>query len=266
MPRILARQLPPPPWGWTDDTEMAASIVEMLEQGGQIDQDALCRHFADRMTVGRGYGAGAYELLESVREGRDWRVASRSLFRGTGSFGNGGAMRSAPLGAYFADDLERAIEEASLATVVTHAHPEGVAGGIAVAAAAAHACAVRAAAGSLDAELFDVVLRATPPGYTHDGIVEARTLGATASIFDAAKALGNGTGVTAPDTVPLCLWVCAHHGRSYEEALWTVVAALGDRDTTAAIVGGILACALGTDSIPPGWRAAREALPLWPSG
>jgi len=45
-------------------------------------------------TGGRG---GAHRLLEQVSGGMDWRAAAGGLF-GRGSFGNGSAMRVAPLG------------------------------------------------------------------------------------------------------------------------------------------------------------------------
>jgi ADP-ribosylglycohydrolase len=261
MPRIAARALAPAPWGWTDDTHMAVSICEQLAERGAIDQDSLAARFAERMDPHRKYGVGAFNLLTSIREGASWRHAAVSLFDGKGSFGNGAAMRSAPLGAYFADDLARVVREATLASEVTHAHPEGIAGGIAVAVTAAHACR-----GVLDATLLDVALEHTPRGYTHETLTEARALPADVGIVAAAQALGNGSGVTAPDTVPLCLWICAHHARSYEDALWLTVSALGDRDTTCAIVGAIVACAHGLRDVPAAWREAREPLPdiAWP--
>ena len=70
---------------------------------------------------------------------------------------------------------------------------------------------------------------------------EALAVAPDATIIEAVKALVNGTGVTAPDTVPLCLWIAAHAADGFEQALWRTVGALGDRDTTCAIVGGILA-------------------------
>jgi len=42
-------------------------------------------------------------------------------------------MRVAPLGAYFAHDLDILVRQAELSAVVTHSHPEGVAGAIAIA-------------------------------------------------------------------------------------------------------------------------------------
>jgi hypothetical protein len=41
--------------------------------------------------------------------------------------------------------------------------------------------------------------------------------------------------------------------------LWNTVAGLGDRDTTCAIVGGIVSLVEGV-TIPPRWMAAREGL------
>ncbi|HEX9595880.1 MAG TPA: ADP-ribosylglycohydrolase family protein, partial [Anaerolineales bacterium] len=61
------------------------------------------------------------------------------------------------------------------------------------------------------------------------------------------------------DTVPFCLWSAAHNLDNYEEALWQTVAGLGDRDTTCAIVGGIVA--LSSGNVPLAWVRRREALP-----
>src|SRR5262249_43973754 len=122
--RVGRRELPDTPWTWTDDTEMALSIVEMLEERGAIDQDQLAARFANRMQFTRNYGKGAYTVLCGVKDGLDWRVLTRIGFRGMGSFGNGAAMRVAPLGAFFADQpLPVVCEQARLSAEVTHAHP-----------------------------------------------------------------------------------------------------------------------------------------------
>jgi ADP-ribosylglycohydrolase len=105
---------------------------------------------------------------------------------------------------------------------------------------------------------------AIPPGYTRDAVAEALDVPSDATIVEAAQALGNGSGVTAPDTVPFCLWVAAHASprAGFEEALWHTVGAVGDRDTTCAIVGGVLALTSGPDGIPQRWLQPREALPI----
>jgi ADP-ribosylglycohydrolase len=150
--------------------------------------------------------------------------------------GNGGAMRSAPVGAYFFDDLDRVVAEARKSAEVTHSHPEGQAGAVAVALAAAYVATGR----RHPAELFEAVLGRTPNGETRAGLVRAAELPFGTEVRVAVEALGNGTQVLAQDTVPFSLWCAARHLGDFAEALWTTVAGLGDRDTTCAIVGGIL--------------------------
>ena len=100
-----------------------------------------------------------------------------------------------------------------------------------------------------------------PAGYVRDGIDAAHDLASGTSTYAAAKALGNGAGITAPDTVPFCLWIASWYSHDFAEAIWQTVSALGDRDTTCAIVGGIVSVQVGAAQIPPDWLAAREPLP-----
>ena len=76
--------------------------------------------------------------------------------------------------------------------------------------------------------------------------------------------LGNGSRVSAQDTVPFALWCAGEYLDNYEEALWLTVSGFGDMDTTCAIAGGIVALYTGVEGIPEVWRAAREPLPGWP--
>ena len=72
--------------------------------------------------------------------------------------------------------------------------------------------------------------------------------------------LGNGSLVTAPDTVPFCLWIAAYHLDQFVDALGKTISAGGDCDTNAAIVGGIVSLSAGRGSIPSEWLKAREAV------
>jgi len=254
---IETRAIPVPPWSFTDDTVMAISIVDVLEDRGAIDGDLLADFFAARYRLdpGRGYGGTAHQILTRISEGESWRQVSPSVFGGGGSMGNGGAMRAAPIGGYFADDISRAVEAARLSAEVTHAHPEGQAGAIAVAVAAA--CV--ATGTRRRNELFATVLAHTPDGETRTGIARAAAMPLEYDVRTAVSVLGNGTQVISQDTVPFCLWSVARHLPDFEEALWSTVAGLGDRDTTCAIVAGIIS--LHPDaSIPHEWLEARESL------
>jgi len=183
------------------------------------------------------------------------------VFDGEGSMGNGGAMRVAPVGAYFSDDLDLVADHAARSAAVTHAHPDGQAGAIAVALAAAFAAQVAQGKAARDGTaLLETALSRTPPGATHDGIASAIAFARTGDVRTAAARLGNGSHVISSDTVPLSLWCAARHLDDYEEAMWTTVSALGDRDTTCAIVGGIVALAVGPTALPAEWLRSREPL------
>ena len=261
------------PWRWTDDTAMAISIVELLVEHGTIDPDTLAASFVRRFQLepDRGYGAGAHDLLSRVAAGAAWRTEAASLFRGKGSFGNGAAMRAAPIGAFFAPDLDRVRFEALRSAEPTHAHVDGAAGAVAVAVAAALA-SIR----SVPREaMLNEVARWTPDGPTQERLLRAAELGLSFDVMFAGEELGTGANVTSRDTVPFAVWVAARHLDSYEEAMWTATAHPGldlvsngfalfaiDRDTVGAIVGGIVACAVGRDGIPVLWREATERLPV----
>jgi ADP-ribosylglycohydrolase len=256
----LQRRTSPAPWPWTDDTQMALSIVDVLAQRGAIDQDELARQFAARYEPHRGYGAASHQLLQAIRAGQPWRESARGLFDGQGSLGNGAAMRVAPLGAFFADDLDRAAREAALSAEITHAHPDGVAGAVAVAVAAALIWRSRRQPFDPRAFLAEVAAR-TPAGAVRDGIERAAALAVGSSSVEAGRMLGNGSQITAADTVPFALWCAAHHVDRCEEALWVTATALGDVDTTCAIVGGLVVLRGNSSPLPDAWLAAREALP-----
>lgn len=260
---VAARALPDPPWTYTDDTQMALSLVTALAQDGVIDQDRLARHFAARFDPERSYGPAMEGALARIGRGEPWQQVAQSLFDSQGSFGNGAAMRVAPLGAYYADDLDTAVAQAVCSAAVTHAHPEGIAGAVAVAVAAAWASRLRETASPPLGDFLDLVLPLVPPGKVHRGLQRARRLAAATPVQRAVAVLGNGSETAAHDTVPFALWCAARHLDDYETALWATVSGLGDRDTTCAIVGGIVASYTGSTGIPAEWLCRREPLPAW---
>jgi ADP-ribosylglycohydrolase len=264
---LRARRVPDAPWRYSDDTEMALAIVEVLGQRGTIDQDLLAAAFARRFGAApeRGYGAAAYHILSRILGGQPWREAATSVYGGQGSMGNGAAMRVAPLGAWFADDTDAVVQEADASAAVTHAHPEGRAGAVAVALAAAYAgrCAWGEAS-SAPADLLRFVAERMPPGDTRQGVVEAeQLLGQPAGRV--SQVLGDGSQVISRDTVPYALWCAASSLADFEAAIWLALDGLlspsADRDTVCAIVGGIVASSASRSALPAAWLSAREPLP-----
>lgn len=260
--RLAEHRLEEVPWPYTDDTQMALSIVSILRQEGVINQDRLAQSFAERYDPSRGYGPSMHRLLRSLRAGKPWREVARDQFSGQGSFGNGAAMRVAPLGAFFAETIDRVVEQAALSAEVTHTHPEAIAGSIAIAVAAAWAWRLKQAGGLPDrAEFLDLILPSVPSSEVRRKIRWARDLSTGVPVETAVNMLGNGTGLSAQDTVPFALWCAGEALENYEQALWLTASGLGDVDTTCAMVGGIVALSSGVESIPFAWKEVREALP-----
>jgi ADP-ribosylglycohydrolase len=216
--RLLAlRALPAPPWPYTDDTEMALSRVSILRQHNGIDQDALAQSFASHYNPWRGYGPAMHRMLRRVGGGEAWQHVAASLFEGQGSFGNGAAMRVAPLGAYFADDLERVVEQARRSAEVTHAHPEGVAGAIGIAVAAAWAWRLGQGAHS-SASLIDLILPYLPESEVQSRLRRTLDLAPGTPAAYGAALLGNGSAISAQDTVPYAIWCASEQLADYEAA------------------------------------------------
>ncbi|MEW2431695.1 ADP-ribosylglycohydrolase family protein [Micromonospora sp. NPDC047644] len=264
---LTADALPPAPWEWTDDTEMACSVYAQLADSAGIDRDRLALSFSQRCTERRGYGAGAMLILGLIRSGTPWPLAAASAFDGQGSCGNGAAMRVGPLGAYFADSTARAAAQARASAEVTHSHPEGIAGAVAVAVAAALAARARLDGHRPAPErLLAGIAAALDPGTeVHRGVHRAVGL-LGRPVPRVVAALGNGARVTAQDTVGFTLWVAATHLDDYPAAIETCVRAGGDVDTTAAIAGAVVAAHTGVGTpggVPAQWLAAREPLPTW---
>ena len=257
--RIKDREILNEPWSFTDDTVMAIGIYRILEKYGKIDQDELAKVFADNYALDwhRGYGGTAHSILRSIKEGQNWREAASQAFDGMGSMGNGGAMRVAPIGAYFADDIDKVLHYARASAEVTHAHMEGIVGAMAVAVASALLLNKKLGRYFGEGETFlrDVANK-LPGSDTKYKILSAIPIRKESSIEFVVSVLGNGIMLTAQDTVPFCLWCAAYWYTSIEEALWTAVSALGDRDTICAIVGGMVS--LYAEEIPPKWLSYME--------
>ncbi|GHA92386.1 ADP-ribosylglycohydrolase family protein [Streptomyces termitum] len=262
---LLARILPPEPlWRWSDDTAQALVLVrELAEGGGIVDQDRLALRLAAAYAddTHRGYGASMHDVLRRIGAGELWREVVAGQFGGQGSWGNGAAMRVAPLGARHAADLDAAAEQAARQAVVSHHHPEAVAGAVAVALAAALAARSRGGAAPGRAGLLLAVADRLPDGDVRSGLRIAARMPDRTSVRHAAEVLGSGYRMSGPDTVPYALWCAASHLDDLEEGLWRTVAGRGDIDTTCAIAGGVIAARTGVAGLPAAWHAALEPLP-----
>jgi ADP-ribosylglycohydrolase len=170
-------------------------------------------------------------------------------------------MRVAPLGAWYADDIDKTMQQAILSAEVTHAHPEGQAGAVAIALAAGWAWRWNQEGRRETPEsLLAFVAGKLPDSEVRAGVERAHRIPLKTWPFDVANELGCGHQVTAQDTVPFCLWAAALHLGEYTAAMWTTARVGGDIDTNCAIVGGIVALSAEPAAIPDAWRQHREPL------
>ena len=241
--RLPQRWLPPEPWRYTDDTAMALSVVRVLAERGCVDPDALAAQFAARYAAepDRGYGPATHEILSAIGRGDPGapRLGGRS--RGGAPWATARRCAFGPVGAYFADDPAQACREAADSARVTHAHPEGVAGAVAVAMAAAVAASTRRPARPRRR-------RAIAPNRL--GADSCRSRAGRHHPRDASD--WKSRSPWRRDCWATAARHRAGHGRvlpvvrrpayidSYEEAMWSTVSALGDADTNCAIVGSIV--------------------------
>lgn len=236
---------------YTDDTQMAIGLAESLIARGTIDEVHLCQSFVANYHPSRGYGRGARAVLEAMEDGRDHRAIAETHFPG-GSYGNGGAMRVAPLGVFFHDDLDLVTEQARLSALPTHLHPLGIEGTQLLAVAAA--LATRSVAFDRSAFFDELFGRCNTVEYR-----ERLTLARKVANADELSALGNG--IEAVESVPTAIACFALTPDSYGDTITNAIFLGGDTDTIAAMAGAISGAHLGVGAIPASLVARLEDSP-----
>lgn len=80
----------------------------------------------------RGYGRNIINVFQQLNNQNFqdvWKPA-KEQFNGSGSYGNGGAMRIAPVCLFYYNDHTKVLEIAKKTTLITHTHPLGVNGAL----------------------------------------------------------------------------------------------------------------------------------------
>ncbi len=251
---------------WTDDTQMAAVLAEALGRDSKVDQDALALRWAREARWARGYGPGALKVLRRIRGGMPWREAAVSAFP-DGSYGNGAAMRVAPVGLVFQEAAPRRAAARDTA-IITHAHPHGVEGAVLMAEATWMAA-------------YGVVsLPALAEACTEDAFLErlrrAETL--LTSAPDPRRVRRDlGHDMTALGSVVTAIYVyLAFRDGAFMDLVDFATRLGGDTDTIAAMAGAMYGAARGVGELPdealdvledgPRLRAlAARLYAAWPS-
>jgi ADP-ribosylglycohydrolase len=181
---------------FTDDTICTLAVADCLVSGGDFARylRGYVRSYPDR-----GYGQMFLE----------WAFARDAP--AYGSWGNGAAMRVAPI-AYAAETLDATLDLARQSAVVSHDHPEAIRGAQAVAASVFLA---------LTGESAPEIRRQISEKINYDLDTTVDAIRPTYK-FD----------VSCKGTVPPAI-ICALDGEDFEDALRNAVSLGGDADTLA---------------------------------
>ena len=111
---------------YTDDTHMMIGIAESLIRSQGFDGEDMAYTFVKNYELEpfRGYGPGPPRIFRMIRDGAAWDEAAHRLYGG-GSYGNGSAMRIAPVGVLYHSNPELLREVAYKSSQITHAHHLG---------------------------------------------------------------------------------------------------------------------------------------------
>lgn len=232
---------------YTDDTEMIG-VAETLAACGRVDAARLCRAFADNYHPERGYGQGARRVIEAMATGADHHTLAATIFPG-GSFGNGAAMRVAPVGLLFARDGDELWEQAQLSALPTHTHPLGIEG--AQLLACATAWALRATVFDRKQLYRDLLARATTEEFRWH-------LSIAAKLKPGDALSGLGSTLHAHRSVVTAIACFAATPGDFARVMSRAIGLGDDTDTVAAMAGSLVGAFAGVGAIPAGLLAKLE--------
>ena len=240
---------------YTDDTQMMIGILETLIEKGGFDPAICAGKFQENFDPGRGYGRRIFGVVERIRQGIPWDQV------GTDSFGNGGAMRIAPIGCFYYRDLQALKENAIMSARITHNHPEGLAGAVAQATAVGLALQYGLSNEPIEPERFLDSITAQVSDIDKrfaeslDGIKSIHR----GSMIEVIEAIAGRyrLSLRANESVPAAigsflLTTC------FKDAVVLAVNLGGDTDTIGAMAGAIAGAYYGYGQIPEAWVSQLE--------
>ncbi|MBL8684176.1 MAG: ADP-ribosylglycohydrolase family protein [Myxococcales bacterium] len=237
--------------GWvSDDTEQSALVAQSLvRSAGDVEETVSAFRRAILGWFWRlPWGLGLATLRACLK------LTLGLAKSGVRSAGNGAAMRSAIVGAYFRDDERTRSRAASALAEVTHTDSRAVEGAVFVAD-------VVAAEGTGRARLVAARERVTNPelGASIDRALALADAGTT--MLDAARTLGN-TGFTVHTLALASFAFAREEGRSVREILPELYGAGGDTDSIGAIVGAWLGAQRGVEAFDALWIERLQSGPF----
>lgn len=265
----------PKEWAiWTDDTEMAFAVTRALMKLGKVeviaktDADVLGRGFAEEFikwheNMGHAPGMTCKKAVHYLinKGSSSWKKAGKNDSKGCGS-----AMRSFPIGIWFADAISSELKEGEgpihdlltkackIQSTITHGHDAATAA--ALASSYAVCLAINRVKPVKYVDLIDKFCSPISRDFAESlnilkAVLDQRESNVIASDLDAIQEIGLGwvgeeafsmalyAAIRFPDDLKKCLQVAVNHD--------------GDSDSVGCIAGSMLGAYHGMDIIPEGW-------------
>ena len=245
---------------YTDDTHMMIGVAESLVRYGGFNGEDMAQTFARNYELEpfRGYGPGPPLIFQLIKAGAAWDEAAQGIYPG-GSYGNGSAMRIAPIGVFYHDNPAMLREVSYNSSRITHAHKLGKEGAALQAYAIALATSLEPSEG-----LYRTDFLAKLTSFVKDAVYKEK-LGRIEALLnkpDRGKVVTElGNGIEAFNSVPTAVYSFLLKPQSFTRVVLHAISLGGDTDTIGAMTGAISGAYLGVDSIPGRWRVRLENRP-----
>ena len=237
---------------YTDDTEMTLALTHSIIRNNGVDAEHCAGSYARFYNPWRGYGAGAHAVMNALRQGADYRKTGYMMFK-DGSFGNGGAMRIAPVGLVYHDRNDDILKKAVFDAVqCTHTHPEGVNGALIQAKAAAILTNIDNPADFDPGSFLEKLIQMAEVEIIKKKMLYLKDV--LKKDIDDDTAVGFlGNGIRASEAVSCALLATIKYHLTPEAAVIKSVNFGGDTDTIGAMTGAQMGALHGKDWIPSRW-------------
>lgn len=244
---------------YTDDTLMSIALAKSLIQSNGFNPEDVAQEYLDWYKTGntRGIGTTTARAMVNLKMGAASNESGIVTgYDGLPASGNGTAMRVAPLGLVYRNDLVKLMEYATQDASFTHNSMEPKIGSVAVALAVALLANRASNPQSVLWEICDVLSESVVLEKLKQAKFFLEQGTNPASMAQEAFAT-IGTSGYVPETVGAAFF-CLGATNNFKDAVVMAVKAGGDTDTTAAIVGALAGTWYGLDGIPKEYRGVEN--------
>lgn len=231
---------------YSDDTQMSLAISNALLNSGSDNIEEIMKNISE------GFINWYYDPENNRAPGNTCLAGVRNLIKGLSwkqsgiknSIGCGSAMRTAPIGLAYYNNLDKLKEVAKASAIITHNSPIAIASAIGNAYLIARAVNGEDYKSSLD-DLIDFT-RGISEEFTSKLYQTKEVLHLTPS--KAYKILG--AGFKGHEAIAISLYSLINSGLNYRKGIITAINHDGDSDSTGCITGGIIGAYIGYEKIP----------------